>query len=210
MLAMKIREGTHCKSRFDGRCNEAKSDFESLFQTTTMPPLLSPSPTLISYNFAESRSVPGVGEIIAICLSQDLFGPGSEIATRNLPSGATRYNYHHAIVLQWAMDFTFTILMTVLPMPAYSSTDPASGLSSTSWLLAQPEDFQRLHIPIPYDEDSTCTHPHPPVPVPAGFGGPLKLGGWKNSKSSWIQAVPQVIEMSQTSMVHIFSAGSIH
>jgi len=74
------------------------------------------------------------------------------------------------------MDFTLTILMTILPMPAYSSTDPASGLSSTYWLLAQPEDFQRLHIPVPYDEDPTCPHPHPPFPVPAGFGGPLELG----------------------------------
>jgi len=108
------------------------------------------------------------------------------------------------------LDFTLTILMTILPMPAYSSTDPASGLSSTCWPLAQPEDFQRLHIPVPYDEDPTCPHPHPPFPVPAGFGGPLELGRWKNSKPSWIQAVPQVIEMSQTTTVRNFSAGCNH
>jgi hypothetical protein len=184
-----------------------KSDFESQ-SFKQRPCRLHPSPTLVSYKFAECRTLPRLGEIIAVRLSQDLFGPGSEIATRNLPSGATQYNYHHAIVLHWVMEYT--ISMTILPMPAYSSTDPASGLSSTSWLLAQPEDFQRLHIPVPYDEDPTCIHPHPPFPVPAGFRGPLEIGGWKNSKPSWVQAVPQVIEMSETTTVRIFSAGCNH
>jgi len=169
---------------------------------------MSPSPRLVSYKFAECRSLPLPGEIIAIRLSQDLFGPGSEIATSNPPSGATEYNYHLAIVLHWVMEST--ISMTVLPIPAYSSTDPASGLSSTSWLLAQPSDFQQLHIPIPYEEDPTCMHPHPPFPVPAGFCGSLEIGGWKNSKPSWVQAVPQVIEMSETTTVRISSAGWNH
>lgn len=166
----------------------------------------SPSLTLVSYKFAECKTLPRLGEIIPVCLSQDLFGTGSEIATQsNLPSGATRYNYHHAMVLHLVLEDT--ISLTILPMPSYSSTDPVSGLSSTSWLLAQPEDFQRLHIPVPYEEDPTRTHPHPPFPEPAGFGSPLEIGGWKHSRPSWIQAVPQLVEWQETTTVCIFSAG---
>jgi hypothetical protein len=138
-----------------------------------------------------------LGEVIALRFSQDLFGPGSEIATRNLPSGATQYNYHYAIVIRIVVDDS--ISFTILPMPAYSSTDPVSGLSSTNWLLAQPNDFQQLHIPVPYEG----TQPHPLFPTPAGFSGPLEMGGWKNSRPSWVQVVPQVVKLEETTTVHI-------
>ena len=165
------------------------------------------SRTLVSYKYAKGRNLPRLGEIIAIRFSQDLFGPGSEIATcRNLPSGATQYNYHHAIVVRIAVDDA--ISLTILPMPAYSSTDPVLRLSSTSWLLAQPDDFQRLHIPVPYEEDPT--QPHLPFPVPAGFPGSLEIGGWKNSRPSWVQAVPQVVELEETTTVRIFSTGQMN
>ena len=114
----------------------------------------------MSYKFAECRNLPRLGEIIAVRFSQDLFGPGSEIETCcDLPSRATRYNYHHAVVLRIVMDDH--VSFTILPMPAYSSADPGSGLSSTSWLLAQSDDFQRLHIPVPFEEDPTTTSPVP-------------------------------------------------
>jgi len=103
----------------------------------------------------------------------------------------------------------YTITFTILPMPAYSSTDPVSGLSSTRWLLSQPEDFQRLHIPVPYEEDPTRAHPHPPFPTPPGFCGYLEIGGWKDYRPSWVQAVPQVVELELTTTVHIFSAGQM-
>lgn len=70
-----------------------------------------------------------------------------EIETcRDLPSCATRYNYHYAVMLRFVVDYD--ISLTILPMPAYSAIDPVSGLSSTNWLLAQPDDF---HIPVAYE-----------------------------------------------------------
>ena len=141
-----------------------------------------------------------MGEIFAVRFSQDLFGPGSEIETcRDLPSRATRYNYHYAVLSGFEMDDD--IRFTILPMPAYSAIDPVSGLSSTSWLLAQPDDFQRLHIPVAYEEDPTRTQPHPPFQTPAGFGLPLQIDGWKNTRPSWVQAVPQVTKLKETTMV---------
>ena len=72
----------------------------------------------------------------------------------------------------------------------FYSNDPVSGLSSISWLLAQPDAFQRLHIPVPF-------------PAPAGFGTPLQIGGGKNSRPSWVQAVPQVTELKETTTVRV-------
>ena len=161
----------------------------------------SPPFALVSYKYAEGY-LSRVGEIIAVRFSQDLFGPGSEIESRNLPSDATRYNYHLAVVLQIVEDY-HSISFTILPMPAYFSTDPVSGLSSTNWLLAQSDDFQQLHIPVPYEEDPTLSQPHPPFPTPVGFGAPLQTGGWKHYRPSWVQAVPQVVELKETTTVHI-------
>jgi hypothetical protein len=163
----------------------------------------SPSHILVSHKYATDGYLPSVGEIIVVRLSQDLFGPGSEIeSSRNLPSRATRHNYHHAVVLGVSLKVSL-VLFTVLPMPAYSLTDPVSGLSSTSWLLNQADDFQQQHIPVPYEEDPTLTQSHPPFPTPARSGDPLQIGGWKNSRPSWVQAVPQVTNLKYTTTVHI-------
>jgi len=60
-------------------------------------------------------------------------------------------NYHYAVVLDISLRvFGDTFLFTVCPMPAYSYTDPVSGLSSTKWLLDQADDFQQRHIPVSY------------------------------------------------------------
>ena len=164
----------------------------------------SPSCTLISHKYAECSEgrlfLPKIGEIIVIRFLQDLFGPGSELGTHcDLSSRATRYNYHHAVVLRIVMDDH--VSFTILPMPAYTSEDPGSGLSSTSWLLAQPDDFQRLHIPVPFEEDPTQLHP--PFPTPAGFGPPLQISGWKSARPCWVQAVPQAVELEKTTTVCI-------
>ena len=92
---------------------------------------------------------PSEGEIIVVCLSEPLFGPGSTLGSgRDLPSHATRQNYHHVVAIGLKFNvFKSIIMFTVLPMPAYSAIDPISGLSSTSWSLSQPADYQRLHIP---------------------------------------------------------------
>jgi hypothetical protein len=72
-----------------------------------------------------------------------------------------------------------------------ASTDPISGLSSTSWLLSQPADFRKLHIPMPYEQIPSLMQQHPVFPTPAQFGEPLEVGGWKNSKPSWVQVMPR-------------------
>jgi hypothetical protein len=60
----------------------------------------SPSHVLVSHKYATDGYLSSVGEIIVVRLSRDLFRPGSIIeSSRNLPSRATRYNYHHAVVL---------------------------------------------------------------------------------------------------------------
>ena len=97
------------------------------------------------------------------------------------------------------------ILFTVFPIPTYSFTDPVSGLSSTSWLLDQADDFQQLHIPVPYEQAPTLTQPHPPFPTPAEFGNPLQMGAWKHSKPSWVQAVPQTAGLKYTTTANILN-----
>ena len=103
--------------------------------------------------------------------------PGSQIeSSRNLPSRATRHNYRHAVVSGLSLKASI-ILLTVFPMRAYSFIDPVLDLSSTSWLLNQPGDYQQRHIPVPYEEDHILTQSHPPFPTPARFSDPLQIGG---------------------------------
>ena len=163
--------------------------------------------SLVSHKYAAEKHLPSVGEIILLRLSDNLFGPGSSIEnTRSLPSGANRHNYHYSIVMGVSLRMVpeLLVLFTVLPMPAYSFTDPVSGLSSTRWLLDQAEDFQRLHIPVPYEQASTTMESHPPFPTPAGFGDPLQTGGWKHNRPIWVQVMPQVAALKYTTTVNHF------
>jgi hypothetical protein len=166
----------------------------------------SPSRVLVSLTYATDRSLPDVGEIIVVCLSENHFGPGSIIESgRTVSSGSTRHNYHRAVVLGFSVDSD--VHFTVLPMPTYSSTDPTSDLSSTRWLLGQPKDYQQRHIPVPYEEGPTLM---PEFPTPARFGDPLFIGGWKDMRPSWVLAVPQVADLKHTTIVHIlFYAGQM-
>lgn len=165
----------------------------------------SSSHVLVGHTYATDNHLPSEGEIIVVRLSQDLSGPGSTLGSaRDLPSRSTRRNYHHAVVIDLSLNvFESTITLTVFPMPAYSATDPTSGLSSTSWLLDQPVDFQKLHIPVPHEQIPPLTPPHPPFPTPAQFGDPIKAGGWKNHKPSWIQAVPMLAKLKYVTKVCI-------
>ena len=79
----------------------------------------------------------------------DLHGPGSDLSTlRDLPSGANKHNYHHAVVLTTALDLDY-LGCIVFPLSAYSAEDPDSHLSPASWLLSQSDDFKNMHIPLP-------------------------------------------------------------
>jgi len=166
-----------------------------------------PSRILVSHKYGIDKHLPVEGEIIVLRLSEDLFGPGSIIeSSRSLPSDANRHNYHHAVVVRIGLsvmpeDF---VHFTVFPMPAYSFPDPVSGLSSTSWLLDQADDFQQLHIPVPYEQGPTHMQAHPPFPTPAEFGDPLQMGGWKHGRPCWVQAMPQVASLKYTTTVSIF------
>jgi hypothetical protein len=165
----------------------------------------SPSRFLVNHKYAETKHLPTEGEVIVLHLSQALVGPGSIIASHNQPSHVTRRNYHHAVVLGFSFHaFRPLLFFTVLPMPYYSAADLTSGLSSTSWLLSQPADFQLQHIPVPY-EPSSLTTPQPPFSTPARFGDPLEAGGWKDRRPSWVLTVPQVTELTHTSTVRTLS-----
>lgn len=107
---------------------------------------------------------------------------------------------------------------TIFPIPAYSATDPESGLSSTRWLLSQSDDFQKMNIPLPYevtppsptplpfgDSEVTSAPLHPLFPTPAAFGDPLEVGGWKDRKPRWVVAIPQVVTLNGTTPVCILS-----
>jgi hypothetical protein len=171
----------------------------------------SPSRIHVTHTYATDNHFPSKGEVIIVRLSQDLFGPGSTLGTaRDLPSDATCRNYHHAVVIDVLLNvFQSIILFTVLPMPAYSGTDPISGLTSTSWLLSQPADYQKLHIPMPYEQIPLLTQPQPPFPTPAEFGDPIEAGGWKHRRPSWIQVVPSLTTLKFTTKVRnkILEAG---
>jgi hypothetical protein len=175
----------------------------STFQPSSTMSSASPSRILVSHTYATDSHLPSNGEVIVVRLSQDLFGPGSTLGSaRDLPSHATRRNYHLAIVIDINLNvFESIITLTVLPMPAYSATDPISGLSSTSWLLSQPADYQKLHIPVPYEQIPPLTRPHPPFPTPVQFGDPIEMGGWKNRTPSWIQVVPMLTPLKYTTKV---------
>ena len=132
----------------------------------------SPSRFLVNHKYAEDSHLPSEDEIMVV---QYLVGP---VASHSLPSRVAR----HAVVLDIDLKvFQPLLFFTVLPMPSYSAADLNSGLSSTSWLLSQPADFQRQHIPVPY-EQSSLTQPQPPFSTLARFGDPLEMGGWKNRR----------------------------
>jgi hypothetical protein len=159
--------------------------------------------TLVSHVFDSDGYLPEAGEIIAVRLSQDLTGPGSDLSTlRNLPSNAPSCNYHRAVVSSAHYDET-VLEFYVFPIPSYSAVDQ-SGLTSTSWLLSQPLNIQLVHLPLPYEpEPSSQAQPH--FPTPAAFGEPLYVGGWKDRRPSWVLAILQVVSLKPTTKVRILS-----
>jgi hypothetical protein len=174
--------------------------------------------TLVAHKYNSDHYLPRLGEIILACLATDLHGPGSDLSIlRNLPTGANKHNYHHAVVLR-TLASDDGLEFTVFPAPAYSTQDCDSHLSSASWLLSQPDDYKNTHIPLPYETplptavtfgDSDVTRlsppPHPSFPTPVAFGDPLEVGGWKDRRPSWVVAVPQVVPLKFTTQVCILS-----
>jgi hypothetical protein len=161
---------------------------------------------LVKHKFDDDRYLPYIGEIIVVRLSEDLAGPGSALTSLNdLPSRATRHNFHHAIVLAYNVSGS-GLQFTVFPVPSYSSMDPDSHLTSTDWLLSQPADFQRTHIPLPFEATTPSEQVQPLFPTPVVFGEPLKVGGWKNSRPSWVLVVPKVATLKMTTLVRILTS----
>jgi hypothetical protein len=79
---------------------------------------------LVDHSYATDKYIPSMGEVIVVCLSQGLPGPGPTLGSaRDLPSHATCHNYHRAVVIDITMDVYESIFMnvTALPMPAYSA-----------------------------------------------------------------------------------------
>ena len=110
-----------------------------------------PSRVLVGHKYGEDGFLPSVGEVIFVRLSQELRGPGSDSEIR---TAATAGNDQLALVL--GASYTPShVVFNVLPIPSYSSTDPVTHLSSTSWLINEADHFQQLHIPVPYEEDSS-------------------------------------------------------
>lgn len=165
-----------------------------------LPPTMSSTPSyiLVDHIYAIDKHLPSKGEVIVVPLLQALPGPGCTLGSvRGHPSHA---NYHHAVVISIILDVSeFMIMLIVLPMPAYSAIDPISGLSSTSWLLSQPADYQKVHIPVPHEP----IPPISPFPTPAQFGDPIEAGGWKDRRPRWIQVVPMITEFEYTTKVLI-------
>jgi len=157
--------------------------------------------TIVKHRFAVDRYIPYNGEIIIVRLSEPLAGPGSTLPPfTDLPSLATRHNYHHAILLSSNIPIS-GLRLIVFPVPSYSSTDPSSRLTSTGWLLNQPTAFQHTHVPLPFEEGSPPEHRQPLFPTPAAFGEPLEVGGWKNRRPSWVLTVPNVVTLKPTTLV---------
>lgn len=154
-----------------------------------------PTRSLVTHQYDKDNCVPRWGELIFVRLAADLYGPSS--TTDNC-------GYHKAVALGGFI--SHYLEFTVFPVPDYSTTDPKSNLSSTDWLLTQPDDFKKVHIPMPHETplpiaaalgDSDATHPsallQPSFPTPVAFGDPLKFGGWKDNRPSWLLAVPQLV-----------------
>ncbi|KAF8816063.1 hypothetical protein BYT27DRAFT_7077943 [Phlegmacium glaucopus] len=175
---------------------------------------MSSTHSLVAHTHNSDRYIPCIGEIIVVSLAMDLYGPGSDLSTLNgLPTGVNKHNYHHAVVLGILIEVNL-LQFIVFPVPAYSTEDANSHLSSASWLLSQPDDFKSMHIPLPYEtsavafSDLDVTHPsnppHPSFPTPVAFGDPLEVGGWKDRKPSWVLAVPQQVQLSFTTQFKSF------
>ena len=156
-----------------------------------------PRRVLISHKYGEDGFLPSVGEVIFVCLlSQGLRGPSSELETM---AGDDQL----AVVLGASYNPS-NVVFNVLPIPSTLPPIPVTHLSSTNWLINEPDHFQQLHIPVPHEEDPSRAQPHPPFPTPARFGDPLEIGGWKNSRPSWVLAVPQAAEVKHSMTVRIF------
>jgi hypothetical protein len=73
----------------------------------------SPSRILVTHTYAAENGIPSHGEVIVVRFShwETLFGPGSTLGSgRDLPSRATRHNYHHAVVIDGSLDMCQPIL----------------------------------------------------------------------------------------------------
>ena len=109
----------------------------------------SPSRVLVKHKYNQGGYLPSKGEIIVVRLSENLAGPGSNTAGTTVQSRAAKHNFHHAVVLETRMFLSERkITFIVCPMPTYSTPDPTSKLSSTKWLLAQPEDVKTHPRPV--------------------------------------------------------------
>lgn len=71
--------------------------------------------------------------------------------------------------------------------PSFSHLD-GDGLSSAAWLLLRGPSVQDHHLLLPYIASPGPLQP--PTQMPHVFGVPLYFGGWKNSRSSWLDIDP--------------------
>jgi hypothetical protein len=161
---------------------------------------------LVKHKFAEDCHIPYNGEIIILRLSEDLTGPGSSLhSVTDLSFRAARRNYRYAILLS-SPSQAWNLLSS--QVPAYSATDPSpiSHLTSNDWLLSQPAAFQQTHVPLPFEETTPPpAQAQPLFPSPIALGEPLKVGGWKGKRRSWVQVVPQVVRLKTTTLVRILT-----
>lgn len=130
--------------------------------------------TLLARKFSKDYETPDAFSIVKLRLPVNLPGPGSLIESSGV-SGATRRNYHSAIVRSAVLDITRGCFsMRVWAVPSYSFCP--------SWLSSQPEDFRNRHIPLPY-QDANADFASS---TPAAFGEPLDCGGYQDRKPAWV------------------------
>lgn len=128
---------------------------------------------LLTRKFSNDFETPAAFSLVKLRLPISLPGPGSIIGSSAV-SGATRRNYHSAIVRSAVLDISRgCVNMRVWAVPSYSF--------NPSWLATQPDDFRNLHIPMPCQQLDAHTGS---TPIP--FGQPLDCGGYLDRRPAWV------------------------
>lgn len=166
------------------------------------PPPMALQHSLLARKFSTDFETPAAFSLVKLRLPISLHGPGSLIESSAV-TGATRRNYHTAIVRSAMPDVTRRCInIQVWAVPSYSFAS-----SGTTWLATQPEDFRNRHIPFPCHEDNGNLRP-----TPTSFGEPLRCGGYNDRRPGWVflKEINFELPFTQTVCLQTQSSSSTH
>lgn len=165
----------------------------------------------MSYNLTSFLQIsnnadpPVIGEALKIRFPSPLSLETPESLISQIPATISesidQANYHTAFVKSSAMDMEKEVVhLELWVSPAISMPD-AAGETSVDQFLSWPESKRNFWIPLPYQPLPGAVKQWRQTDTPPLFGARLRVGGWTNTRPSWLGITPVKMELRFTKSV---------